>query len=197
MHQLILNCIVAQHHNNYECVRVDVDKIKALYCRRCVGRDGERGIIRQLRGDLSDVAHHVVKLHHLVVKAAVYLLRLFDGELLLFHELVDVHSVACGSGDAPGRGVRLLEISHRGQLRELVADGGRAAAQVCDARNGFAAHRLRGFYILLDQCTEYFLFPFADTHLALNLFVCWHSRLTSANIALFLTDVKAFIQNFA
>ena len=128
MHQLVLNSIVAQHHDDYECVRVDVDKVKALYRRRRVGRDGKRGIIRQLRSDLSDVAHHTVKLDHLVVEAAVYLLRLLNGKLLLFHELVDIQPVARGSGDTSGRCVRLLEIAHRGQLRELAADGGRAAA---------------------------------------------------------------------
>lgn len=51
-------------------------------------------------------------------------LRLFGGEVLVLHELVDVHPVAERGGHAARRRVRLLEIAHGDQLRQLVADRG-------------------------------------------------------------------------
>ena len=187
MHQTVFDAVAAEHHNDYEGVRVNIYQIEPADRHRGLACQRQRGEVGELGNEPAHVADRVVKLLHLLVHTAVHLLRLLQRELLLFHQLVDVHPVAQRGGHTAGRGVRLFEIAQRHKLRKLVAYRRRRAAKPCVLRDGLAADRLRGLDIFVDHSGKYFLFPIAYDHfnihrLALAFPDCWHSYLSSANI---------------
>ena len=165
MHQLVFNSVVREHHHDDEGVCINIDNVKAPYGDGHLCGEGQRRIIRQLGGKAAYVADGVVQLLKLLVHAAVKLLRLLQTQLLPLHQLVDVHPVARGGGDAAGGGVGLLKIAQTCKLGKLVADGGRGTAYRIVLRDGLAAHRLCRADILLNKGCKYFLFSFAYSHI--------------------------------
>jgi len=129
VHELVFHRVVAQEQHDDEAVRVEINEVEAADRYAGARRERHGGVVRQLRGETARVRHELAAL----VAARQALrdgLRLFGGEVLVLHELVDVHPVAERGGHAARRRVRLLEIAHGDQLRQLVADRGRGTAEV-------------------------------------------------------------------
>ena len=129
VHELVFHRVVAQQQHDDEAVRVEINEVEAADGHAGARRERHGGVVRQLRGEAARVRHEFAAL----VAARQALrdgLRLFGGEVLVLHELVDVHPVAERRGHAARRRVRLLEIAHGDQLRKLVADRGRGTAEV-------------------------------------------------------------------
>lgn len=57
MHELVLNGIVSEKNNDYESVRVNVEKIKALDRRSARRAERERRVAGELTGELSGVTY--------------------------------------------------------------------------------------------------------------------------------------------
>ena len=195
MHELVLNGIVSEKNNDYEGVRVNIEKIEPLDRRGARRAEGERRIAGELTGKLSGVAHELVKLLHLLAQPGVDRLGLLNGETLPLHELVHVEPVALRRGYTPCTRVRLLQIAERRELGELVADRGAAAPETGDLCDRLGADRLCRADVFIHNSREYFLFSLADLHggflaLALGTIECWHSLLTSANLPLLYINVK-------
>ena len=195
MHELVLNGIVSEKNNDYESVRVNVEKIKALDRRSARRAERERRVAGELTGELSGVAHELIELLHFLAQPGVDRLGLLDGNPLPLHELVHIEPIALRRGDAPRACVRLLKIAERRQLRKLVADRGAAAPELGDLRDRPRADRLCRADVFVHNGCEYSLFPLADFHgsfsaLALGASECWHSILTSANLPLLYINVK-------
>ena len=195
MHELVLNGIVSEKNNDYEGVRVNVEKIKPPDRRGARRAERQRRVAGELTGELSGVAHQLVELLHLFAQPGVDRLGLLNGDSLPLHELVYVEPVALRRGDAPRARVRLLQIAERRELGELVADRGAAAPEPGDLRDRLGADRLRRADVFIHNSREYFLFSLADLHggfltLALGALECWHSLPTSANLPLLYINVK-------
>ncbi len=94
----------------------------------------------------------------------------------MLHQFVDVQPIALGGGDPPGGGVRLLQIAHFRQIRQLIANGGRADLSGHPLGNGLGAHRLRRRHIFFHDDLQYLLFSIGHFHivspLALHLPEC-------------------------
>jgi len=195
MHELVLNGIVSEKNNDYEGVRVNVEKIEPPDRRGARRAERQRRVAGELTGELSGVAHQLVELLHLFAQPGIDRLGLLNGDSLPLHELVYVEPVALRRGDAPRARVRLLQIAERRELGELVADRGAAAPEPGDLRDRLGADRLRRADVFIHNSREYFLFSLADLHggfltLALGAFECWHSLPTSANLPLLYINVK-------
>ena len=76
MDEFVLHCVVAQQHNDDECIGVHIYKIETLYCNSSACCQCDRRIIRELRSELAYVTDGVIELMHPVVQTGVYLLRL-------------------------------------------------------------------------------------------------------------------------
>ena len=195
MHELVLNGIVSEKNNDYEGVRVNVEKIEPPDRRGARRAERQRRGAGELTGELSGVAHQLVELLHLFAQPGVDRLGLLNGDSLPLHELVYIEPVALRRGDAPRARVRLLQIAERRELGELVADRGAAAPEPGDLRDRLGADRLCRADVFIHNSREYFLFSLADLHggfltLALGAFECWHSLTTSANLPLLYINVK-------
>jgi len=124
---------------------------------------GEGALTIQMDYDASGISIRNALLQ-LCIETAVDLLRLLQAELLLFHKLIDIHSVAYGSGHTAGRGMGLFEVAHIHQLRKLIADCGRGAAEPRILRDGLAAYRLCCADIFIHDGSQYLLFSFTYSH---------------------------------
>ena len=162
MHQLALDCAAREHQDDDEGVRVHIDEVEALDGSRRAACQRERGVVGHLGGEPAHVGDRGVQLPELLLQAAVHVLRLLEGELLLLHQLVDIHTVTHRGGHAAGGGVRLLQIAHRDQLRKLVADRGGGAVQRAALSDGFAADRLGGADIFVHDRGQNLLFSLAQ-----------------------------------
>ena len=174
VHELVFHRVVAQQQHDDEAVGVEINEVEAPDRDAGTRRERHGGVIRQLRGQTARVRHELAAL--VAPRQALGDgLRLLGGEVLVLHELVDVHPVAERGGHAAGRCVRLLEIAHRDQLRKLVADRGRGTAEIGARGDGLRADRLRRADVFLNDRGKYFLFAAADIHRPLR----WHSEFLS------------------
>ena len=172
VHELVFHRIVAQKQDDDEAVRVEINEVEAADRHAGARRERHGGVIGQLRGEAARVRHELAALMP-ARQALRDGLRLLRGEVLVLHELVDVHPVAERCGHAARRCVRLLEIAHGDQLRQLVADRGRGTAEIRARGDGLRADRLCRADVFLDDRGKYFLFAAADVHDLLR----WHSEL--------------------
>ena len=118
------------------------------------GGEGEGGVVGELTHQLARLVNDPVQLPHLQVHGLIDPLGLLKGELVLFHQLVDVEAVAQWRGNPSGGGVGLLQVAQLLQGRHLIADGGGAAVQVRQLSDDLGTHRLGGFNIMLYHCAK-------------------------------------------
>ena len=150
LHELALDAAVGEHHHGDKARRVDGDQLKAADRHLALVVGHGIGRVADERGDhLPRLAHHLIELLHRPAERGINLVLLLLRERPLFHQLVDVEPVALRRRDAPGGGVRLLEIAHLLKIGQLVAHGGGAdlAGHLLD--DGLGANRLGGGDIAL------------------------------------------------
>ena len=180
MHQFGFHGVVGEHQHDDEGICIHIDEVKTLDRHGGSRRERQGRIIRDLRRETADAADGVVQFLELGVEAAVDLLRLFEGILLLLHQLVDIQAIAHRGRNPASGGMRLFQISQSNQLRQFVPDGGRGAAESGVLCQMLAAHRLGRADVFIHNRRQYSFFPFADAHLsthltgllALSLFEC-------------------------
>ena len=122
---------------------------------------GGQGIGRQV-GELGDQLAHLgqgsIEFLEPDLHGLVEALGLVNGEPVVLHQLVDIQTVAGRGGDAPRGSVGLLQKTQAGELRHLIAHGGRGEVHIRHGGDGFGADGLGRADIAVHDGAQDFLF---------------------------------------
>ena len=163
--ELVLYGAVAQHHHEDEAAAVRQDQVEPPRRQpRGPRRHGVGGQIRHLRDELADLGDDLVDLLHLELHRLVDGLGLVGGQAVVLHQLVDVQPVSGRGRDPSGRGVRLLEIAERGEVRHFVADRCGGKVHVRHLRDRLGRDRFRRADIKIYDRPQDLLFPIGKLH---------------------------------
>ena len=163
--QLALHPVVAQHHHHNAASLIHRQQIKAAGRYLLLARGGHiGGIVHEGADRPARLGDHPVQLLHLQLEGLVDLLRLGNGKPLALHQLVDVQPVPLGGRYPSGGGVGLLQIAQLHQIRQLIADGGRADLAAHFVGDAPGAYRLGGLDIVFHHNFQYLLFSVRQFH---------------------------------
>ena len=123
--------------------------------------------------NFTRLINHLIQLCHLDVQRFIDSLGLLEGELVLLHQLIDIHPIARGRGDATGGGVGLLQQTELLQIGHLITNGGGGHIQAGQLQNGFGAYRFGCLNVAFHHSAQ-------NTFLALGQFHAGSSPLENA-----------------
>ena len=83
---------------------------------------------------------------------------------LLFHQFIDIQTIALGGGHSSSGGVGLLQITQLRQIGQFIANGGGGHIQVKLLLKGFGTHRFCGLDIAFHHGLQNFLFALSQRH---------------------------------
>ena len=153
-----------REHHKHQVLAVVVHDLKADDLGHIGARaDRDRRVVGHVAGKPRRLGKNLVKLVPLSPQRLRHEVGLGLCLLIFFGKTIDVKPIAALAGDAPRRGVRLLEIPERFQLGHLVADGrGRTVGHPA-LGNVFRADRLAALDIRLDDRAQDLLLPAAES----------------------------------
>ena len=169
---LILDHFVVGHDHENEASCAGLQNVKALH-RRGIGggSHGNGGQIGHFGDHLAHLRDDLVNLLQLQLHSLIEALGFIHRQAVVLHQLIHIQTVAGRGGDAACRGVGLLQQTHLGQIRHLVADGSGGASHAGHGGQHLGANRLSGLDIIVHDGAEDLLFSFRQLHLGITFLV--------------------------
>ena len=146
--QLAADPVITHHRHNNAAVLIYRQQFKPLNRDALAAGGSHIGrIAHQGGGRTPRLGDHPVQLLQLDLESLVNFFRLGQGQLLPFHQFIDIEPVPFGRGNSPGRSMGLFQISHFHQIRQLVAD--RRGADTHFSGNSLGTNRLGSVDVFL------------------------------------------------